>query len=167
MDDDAAAFLAKLGYTKGGEPIGVAIALVVTAGAMLITGSVLLAQALLKVSADGAYKLATPKPGACELCSTTAIKQLFKHMICQPTTNPRELPQLDPEDLHSVFQDISTRPTILIPTELTQIVMGAEPGDGDEYEEVVPMFMFPYHRVVCAELASTSKPLNTPEHSIA
>ena len=39
----------------------------------------LLAQALLVVSAEGAYKLATPKPGACELCSTTAIKQLFKH----------------------------------------------------------------------------------------
>lgn len=39
----------------------------------------LLTQALLVVSAQGAYKLATPKPGACELCSTTAIKQLFKH----------------------------------------------------------------------------------------
>mmetsp|Transcript_11032 Transcript_11032/g.30136 ORF Transcript_11032/g.30136 Transcript_11032/m.30136 type:complete len:292 (+) Transcript_11032:667-1542(+) len=34
---------------------------------------------LLKVSEKAALALAPPKPGACELCSTTAIKQLFKH----------------------------------------------------------------------------------------
>ena len=36
----------------------------------------LLAEALLVVSAEGAYKLATPKPGACKLCVATALKLL-------------------------------------------------------------------------------------------
>ena len=36
----------------------------------------LLTEALLVVSAEGAYKLATPKPGACKLCSAIAIKLL-------------------------------------------------------------------------------------------
>ena len=36
----------------------------------------LLTQALLVVSAEGAYKLATPKPGACKLCSAIGIKLL-------------------------------------------------------------------------------------------
>ena len=39
----------------------------------------LLASALLEVSGERARALAPAKPGACELCSTTAIKQLFKH----------------------------------------------------------------------------------------
>ena len=39
----------------------------------------LLAGALLEVSGERARALAPAKPGACELCSTTAIKQLFKH----------------------------------------------------------------------------------------
>ena len=39
----------------------------------------LLTRALLEVSGERARALAPAKPGACELCSTTAIKQLFKH----------------------------------------------------------------------------------------
>ena len=33
-------------------------------------------------------------------------------MICQPMTSSVDLPYLEPEDLHSVFQDIITRPVI-------------------------------------------------------